>query len=477
MGYVPFIGLRYLRSRKTSSLSQITAIAVFGVAIGVATLLVIVAISSGFLSTFRDKVLGVNAHVIVLKSSVSFPEYREVVKIAQSMDEVTAAAPFIINEMMIVRENNISGILLKGVDPENLDRVLELPRYMQEGDIEGLRLPGSKPAASRTITGITPSGHEPDILDEVLDEEQDEEETAEIVDDLFEDDEPETEAEEPARPLDRPVDERQLPGIIIGRSLADSLGARMGTVLTVISPVAGLDTSFWAPGVDASQSLDFRVTGIFYSGFDEYDSRLVYVDLYEAQKFYRQGDSVTGVEMKVRDIGEASHVALDLERRLGGGLYRTIDWEELNHNLFAALEVQKLALTVVLLLSVLMAALNIISTLIMLVLDKRREVSILKSMGASRAGIMGIFMLVGSVIGVFGLLLGLGLGFVISKLLIAYGWPLDPKVYLIDRLPLEINSLDYVITSVLTLVICTLVTVIPSWHASGYRPVDGLKHE
>jgi lipoprotein-releasing system permease protein len=124
-----------------------------------------------------------------------------------------------------------------------------------------------------------------------------------------------------------------------------------------------------------------------------------------------------------------------------------------------------------------MAALNIISTLIMLVLDKRKEISILKSMGASRVGVMGIFMLTGTVIGLSGLALGMGLGYGACHLLIAFGWPLDPEVYLIDKLPLEINWLDYVMTAVVTLVICTLFTIVPSWHASLYRPVDGLKHE
>ncbi len=469
MSYVPFVGWRYLRSRKSSSIAQITAIAVLGVAIGVATLLVIVAISSGFLSTFRDKVLGVNAHVIVLKSSASFPEYKEVMRMAESMDEVEAAAPFIINEMMIVKGNAISGILLKGVDPELMTRVLELPRYFVEGGLDGLRLPEAAPAKARDLDSL-PS---PTIRDEVG------KDTGDIVDDVLDEDEADgeeefdeiLEEEEPAAPTG------PLPGIVIGRSLAENLGASMGDVVRIVSPVAGLDTSFWAPGVDASRSLDFEVIGVFYSGFDEYDSRLVYVDLYEAQKFYRHGDSVTGVEMRVHDIDAARDVAIDLERRLGGGLYRTIDWEELNHNLFTALKVQKLALTVVLLLSVLMAALNIISTLIMLVLDKRKEISILKSMGASRLGVMGIFMLTGTVIGLSGLALGMGLGYGACQLLIAYGWPLDPEVYLIDKLPLEINWLDYVMTAVVTMVICTLFTIVPSWHASLYRPVDGLKHE
>ena len=456
MAYVGFVGWRYLRSRKESSIAQITAIAVFGVAIGVATLLVIVAISSGFLSTFRDKVLGVNAHVIVLKSTSAFPEYREVMKISESVGGVTATAPFIINEMMIVKGNNISGILLKGVDPELLTEVLDLERYMEEGGLEGLRIPGAQPARPREgpDVPVSPPGREEKETEDVVEEAMD----GEVVE-------------------AKAVDPSGLPGIVIGRSLAENIGAKLGDALRVVSPVAGLDTSFWAPGVDASRSLDFRVTGIFYSGFDEYDSRLVYVDLYEAQKFYRHGDSVTGVEMKVADIDEARQIAIDLEHRLGGGLYRTIDWEELNHNLFTALRVQKLALTVVLLLSVLMAALNIISTLIMLVMDKRKEIAILKSMGARKAGIMGIFFLTGTAIGLLGLVLGMALGYGACRLLIAYGWPLDPKVYLIDRLPVEISPSDYVVTAIVTMAICTLFTLVPSWHASLYRPVDGLKHE
>ncbi len=467
------VARRYILPSRTSSITHIKAVAIFGVAIGVATLLVIIAISSGFLSTFREKVLGVNAHVIVLKSSTSFPEYREVMKIAESMDDVTAAAPFIINEMMIVKGNAISGILLKGVDPVLVTRVLDLPEYMNKGGMKGLRLPGAAPAAERILRPIEPPGRL----------KEDDTEVGEAVEDVLDDDDGGYGVlggagdGEPAKKVAKGPDPSTLPGIIIGESLGENIQAKMGDVVRVISTVAGLDTSFWAPGVDASRSLDFRVTGIFYSGFDEYDSRLVYVDLWEAQKFYRQGDSVTGVEMRVRDIDRARPVALALEKKLGGGLYRTVDWEAPNHNLFTALEVQKVALTVVLLLSVLMAALNIISTLIMLVVEKRKEIAVLKSMGAGGFGIMGVFMVAGISIGLIGLAGGMGAGWLACLALGSYRWPLDPKVYLIDHLPLETGALDYVLTALATMVICALFTMIPSIHASLYRPVDGLKHE
>lgn len=447
MGYVRLVGGRYLRSRKKSFISVITVIAVVGVTLGVAALAVVVSITTGFQQEFKRKVLGVNAHVLVLKYGTDFSEYPEVMDMARRIPGVTGTAPFVINEMMILKGNEISGVLLKGIDPNVVGSVLDLPGHMVKGSLRGLRLPGAHPPAPRRE--IRPGTREDP--DEPAPREP----------------EPEPEPESPGRPL---------PGIVIGHALATQLGARIGDQVRVISPMSGLDLALWAPGTSTPKARDFRVIGIFNAGFDEYDTRLVYVDLYEAQRFYDQGDVVTGVELKLRDMDLARGVAESLRRRLGDGPYQVIDWEELNHNLFTALQIQKLGLSFVLTLVVVVAAFNVVGTLLMVVLDKRREIAILKAMGARNGGILKIFLLQGTVIGSLGTLFGVGLGLAACFLLRAYGFPLDPGVYLIDHLPVEIDMMDFVYTGIGTLVICFVATVPPAIWAARLLPVDGLRH-
>ncbi len=450
-GICRMIGIRFLTSQRKSHLSFITTMAVIGVTIGVAALLIITAISSGFLDEFKKKVLGVNAHVIVLKVGETFEEYRDVVKTARREKGVIAAAPFIITEMMLVKDKAISGILIKGIDPGFAKKILDLPHHMQKGTLSSLELNPSEVATPLQKDEIDIGG----ILDEESGEAKPRSKTG----------------EETAS-----ADER-LTGMIVGATLAENIGARLGDRVKVISPVSGLDTSYLEGKFDTSVSAQFQIAGIFYSGFDEYDSRLVYVNLYQAQKLFGYGDSVTGVEMKVADVDRAKEIAASLEEKLSGGLYRIIDWEELNRPLFTALFVQKIALTVVLMLSVLMASLNIISMLILLIMSKKKDISILKSMGATKRQIASIFMTIGVVVGALGLVIGSGLGAGICHLLTTYGWRLDPKVYLIDHLPLSLSLSDYLICVGVTFAICVAFTIIPSLKAASLSPVEGIKYE
>jgi lipoprotein-releasing system permease protein len=179
----------------------------------------------------------------------------------------------------------------------------------------------------------------------------------------------------------------------------------------------------------------------------------------------------------VADVNQAKKIAASLDQKLSGGLYRIIDWEGLNHPLFAALEVQKLALSIVLMLSVLMASLNIISMLILFIMNKKKDIAVLKSMGATRLQVTSIFMIVGVSTGAIGLVLGSALGLGLVAILKAYGWPLDPKVYLIDHLPLSLSLMDYLVCAGSTLLICVLFTAIPSLKAASLNPVEGLKYE
>jgi lipoprotein-releasing system permease protein len=268
-----------------------------------------------------------------------------------------------------------------------------------------------------------------------------------------------------------------LPGVVVGAALADTLGLEIGDDVRIISPLAGLDTSLWQPDGGSPRSLDFRVIGVFQAGFQEYDSRLVYVHLYEAQRFFDHGDAVTGVEIRLDQLEEAPRIARQLEADLGGGPYHTMDWQELNHNLFTALEMQKVMLSLVIATIIFVAAFNVIATLIMIVLEKKREIAILKAMGAKDSGVLAIFLVQGVVIGLVGTAIGLVLGGLVTGYLAVYSFPLDPKVYLIDHLPVRISALEFLYTIVIAFFICTAATLVPSYWAARLLPADGVRYE
>jgi lipoprotein-releasing system permease protein len=219
----------------------------------------------------------------------------------------------------------------------------------------------------------------------------------------------------------------------------------------------------------------FRVIAAFEAGFDQYDSKLVYTDLYEAQAFYDQGDTVTGVEMTVDDIDDAKKIAKLISVQLSSGLYHTMDWEELNHGLFTALLIQQILMSGVLALIIVVAAFTVVATLIMVVLDKTKEISVLKAMGATDGQILRIFLYQGGIIGVAGTSLGLLLGVGVCKGLLVYGFPLDPKVYFISQLPVQVRPLEFAITGAIAIFICLVATIIPSAYAASLRPAEGFR--
>ena len=551
MGYAFDVGLRYLRSKKRATVSVISIIAVTGVALGVGALLSVVSITSGFQEQFRNKVLGVNAHVLVLKYGLNFEEYRDVVDLAREQPGVRGAAPFIINEMMMAKGDRLSGVLIKGVDPTLMRSVLDLPSQLVAGSLEGLRLPDAVPpvrpedlapspfpedqeaedkgldALLQKLTSddepgaVDPLNVDPDALlladenthdgpddaDEqppALPDDADEalllnEEfaatdlysgplaeaavpsIAEMNDALQAQDELATlpdddlEAALFAPEHDSPADQEQLPGVVVGVTLAENLGLHVDDTVKIISQLSGVDTSMFGHANAASKARDFKVLGIFEAGFQEYDSKLVYMDLYEAQAFQDQGDTVIGVEISLNDIEQASETALHLERELGGGPFHTMDWKELNNNLFTALETQKIMLSLVIATIILVAAFNVIATLIMVVLEKRREVAILKAMGAKDSAIMRIFMVQGTAIGLVGTTLGLILGGAVCAYLSVFRFALDPKVYLIDHVPVRTSPTEFLITIVIALFICVSATMIPSWWAARMLPAEGVR--
>ena len=542
MSYSFQIGVRYLRSKKRATVSMITVISITGVALGVAALLAVLSITTGFENAFRDKVLGVNAHVLVLKYGREFRDYRDVLATVGEMPEVAGIAPFSINEMMLTKGERRAVVLVKGVTPEGLQTVLDLPQQMIAGDLTGLRRPGSTPTQAtpqspdedwqwlRNIRdhkpekgdsplfegvkdgdridvqggpkGDSPLGDEEPVRRKTFWEEETERRKAQreaerqarrpnigkvakpndieaMLGDLDDDelalpDDPAWEAGLSHGEAQEPVD--SLPGIIVGKTLAEDLGVEVGERVRLISPLAALGLTLSEPGGASTRSREFRVIGVFQAGFQEYDSGLVYTDLFEAQRLFDEGDNVTGVELRVHDLGTSYELARRIEQDLGGA-FHSLDWSELNRNLFTALEVQKIALTLVIATIIFVAAFNVIATLIMIVLEKKREIAILKAMGATDATVLGIFMLQGVVVGVIGTFAGVLIGGGLVAYLDKIHFALDPKVYLIDHLPVVLNPTVFLVTIAIALLICTVSTIAPSWWAARMLPVEGLRYE
>jgi lipoprotein-releasing system permease protein len=522
MGFSLNLALRYMRSRKRAFISVSTVFAILGVALGTAALAAVMSVTGGFRSEFRDKVLGVNAHVLVLKYSSEFRDYREVMAKVRALPEVIGAGPFVINPMMVTHEGRTAtGVLLKGVDPDLMGTVLDLPRHMVEGSLEGLAPPGAKRdaiAPSEAVSGDSginkaasaplpelvapgagaPGAEDPGLLDLLKSLPADE-----LRPKLERSAEPEAEAPLKLAPGDLPpgsivpeggyaselpsddvlpealdpdpckAEGAVLPGIVLGAALKQTLHAELGDCVQVTSPTIGY--SFVRGSLRPPVAKQFRVTGVFRAGFDQYDSKLVYTDLHEAQAFYQAGDTVTGVEMKIADIDRAEEVAERIEAELGSKLYHILDWQELNHGLFTALRIQQILMSLVLALIILVAAFTVIATLIMVVLDKKREIAVIKAMGASDWHLLRTFMYQGLIIGLVGMSLGLSFGYVVCKWILAYGFPLDPKVYFISKLPVQIRASEFALTGCFAVLACLFATVWPALHAARLRPAEAFR--
>jgi lipoprotein-releasing system permease protein len=416
MRYEWFIGLRYLKAkRKQTFISIITVISIVGVTVGVMTLIVVLAVMSGFEKTLKEKILGTQAHLVLLKASQEgMDHYEEVLKKVQEVKGVISAAPFIFNQVMLSSESNVSGVVIKGIDPDRVGKVTELAHNMKAGSLQDLK-GGSEPS-----------------------------------------------------------------GTILGVELAKHLGVSLNDAIQVISPLGTMTPMGMMPKMKR-----FRVVGIFYSGMYEYDNTMAYVSLESAQRFFGMGNRVTGIEIKTNDIYKVKEIGKEIRQKLGFPFW-TKDWMEMNRNLFSALKLEKIAMFIILVLIVLVAAFNIISTLIMVVMEKHKDIAILKSMGSPSKGILKIFVIEGGVIGVvgtiLGTILGLGAAFNLEKITgfveNLFGFKiLSSDVYYIDKLPSQVNPTDVVMIVVTAILISLLATLYPAWRASKLDPAEALRYE
>ena len=428
MSYELFVSIRHLSAKKSQKfISLNTWISIAGVGLGVMALIVVIAVMSGFSKDLRDKILGTNSHVVVSNMNRAMVEnYDGILKKVRSVEGVMAAAPFIMNQVMLINGDRVSGIVVRGIDPEKEETVSDLGKNMVSGTVSDLK---TKSSFSGEIKGR---------------------------------------------------EKKNRAGIILGKELSRRLGVGVGDIVSMVSPVSRVTPVGLIPRMKL-----FKVVGVFESGMYEYDANLSFILLKSAQKFFSMKNGVSGIEVRVADIEQAGNIASVIQKELGFP-YLVRDWMRMNRNLFSALKLEKVVMFIILILIIFVAAFNIVSTLFMLVMEKAKEIAILKSMGASCSSVMKIYSYQGLVIGFVGTFLGCATGFVIvpnlneivSAIESIFGIVAFPSdVYYLDRLPSKIQYMDSFLIIIFSVVICLVASLYPAWRASKLDLVDGLRYE
>ena len=475
-GYEMFIARNHLRLRRRSATMLMTVISICGVTVGVLALTVVLSVMGGFETDLKSKIVGANAHAVVLKYGTNFSEWRETADKARQVRGVVGATPFILNEVMLSSDQNLSGTLLKGIDPASAGEVSDLGKNLVEGELGYLSRPEDIPEKRQRVARVgTPvqsfsaNAGAQAILKGAGDkavaakgEGAGDEETPLTIDEILK---PKARAKAPG--------EATLPGIILGKELAQGLKVAVGDRVNVVSPLGGEV----GPTGPMPKSHPFRVAGVFYSGMYEFDAKSAYIDLREAQRFFGLGETVTGLELKTSDIDNTRQITRAVLNALDGYPYRTKDFAEMNKNLFSALRLERLVMAVILGFIVLVACFNIVSTLIMMVLEKGKDIAILKSMGASDTSVMKIFVIEGLIIGGLGTAAGIVLGYATCLFVERFGIHLDSDVYYIDRLPILIDPWQFLGVACLAVLLSYLATIYPATRASRLPPVDGLRND
>ncbi|MEE0405125.1 MAG: lipoprotein-releasing ABC transporter permease subunit [Desulfovibrio sp.] len=409
MSFEFFVARRYLFShRKQAFIYVISLMSIIGVALGVAALVVVLGVYNGLTTDMRDKILGANAHGIVLSyipdAFGKNPGLRDEILRTPG---VTGATPFIYTEVMLSSGDGVKGLMLRGVDPRTAPGVLSMLKAIKKGSINGLE----------TGDGT--------------------------------------------------------PGIIIGEELAKHIGLGMGSRVNLLSPSGEKTTAGFQPRIRP-----FEVAGIFKTGMYEYDSSLAFVTLDAARELLGLDPGfLSGIEITVDDVYRADEITKELTDNIGNPFYAR-SWMDMNANLFAALKLEKIGMFILLIMVVLIGSFSIVATLVMLVMEKTRDIAVMMSMGATRKMIRRIFMYQGTIIGFVGTMLGYALGLTVGYLLKRYQFiKLPENVYTLDHLPIIITVPDVLIIGGAAMLLCFLSTLYPARQASRLKPADALRYE
>ena len=451
MRFELFIASRYLRAkRRQAFIGIITGISIVGVAAGVASLVVALAINNGFRQDLQQRLLGSTSHISLQRiADDGIKDWPPLMERLSHQPHVVAAAPAIFEQVLISRGPRARGAVLKGMIPKYERQVGDLLNSVTEGSAalleadasaEGLASPlpsarADEPALS-AVEGASPPTQSPDSL--------------------------------------ASVQQRiaAMPPIVLGKEMANNLGATVGSVVLVTSPQGELTPFGMVPKYSR-----FRVVGIFNSGFFDYDSSWAFVRLSDAQRLFGLGNLISVLEFKIDDIYQAPAISRELEDAAGKG-FMAANWMEQNKALFRALRLERLVTFITIGLSVFVAALNILISLIMLVMEKTKDIAVLMSMGTRKAQVRNVFIAQGVLIGVVGTAIGLVLGYAIAYAGGHYHViSLSPEVYSIDYIPFAPRLADGVWVAVFTLLVSFVATLYPSWSASRILPAEALRYE
>jgi lipoprotein-releasing system permease protein len=431
MQFELFVAARYLRAkRRQAVVGVITVISIVGVAAGVASLIIALAINTGFRQDLQDRLLGASSHVNLLRLEADgIRNWEPLLSRLVSQPHVVAGAPAIYEQVLISRGARAQGAVLKGIIPSEESKVGDLLNSVRIGSAAPLYAEGN-PAASETHSDS-----------------------------------------DEANPLSARATAALAP-IVLGKDMADQLGATVGSVVTATSPQGELTPFGIVP-----KYARFKVVGIFSSGFYDYDNTWAFIRLSDAQRLFDLTDVVSVLEFKVDDIYKAADIGRQLESAAGKGFMST-NWMEQNRALFRALRLERVVTFITIGLIVFVAALNILISLIMMVMEKTRDIAVLVSMGAKKRQVRRIFMFQGLLIGVIGTAVGLLLGYAISWAAGHYHLlSLSAEVYSIDYVPFAPRFWDALLVSAVAIGISFVATLYPSWSAAGVLPAEALRYE